>query len=192
MGALRGWTDTPAHELASAEEFSRNFNLPFVKPDLGLIYCQNYPDKECFQPLSHPMSRPQPTATPPSNRPACKTIEHQHFHKYVSYKVIPATFIWFCSTYFSLDSVKCISGVAFSVSSVCLWMWRLWLLLLLILVEITTTTQLSSVQKQQRGEVKIKPLHKRLIMGWKIIAHNGIVKFMQFPETKEARKGGGG
>ena len=153
MGALRGWTDTPAHELASAEEFSRNFNLPFVKPDLGLIYCQNYPDKECFQPLSHPMSRPQPTATPPSNRPACKTIEHQHFHKYVSYIVIPATFIWFCSTYFSLDFVKCIYGVAFSVwvSSVCLWMWRLWLLLLLILVEITTTTQLSSVQKQQQG-----------------------------------------
>ena len=70
-------------------------------------------------------------------------------------------------------------------------MWRLWLLFLLILVEITTT-QLGSVQKQQRGEVKIKPLHKRLIMGWKIIAHNGIVKFMQFPETKEARKGGGG
>ena len=34
--------------------------------------------------------------------------------------------------------------------------------------------------------MKIKPLHKRLIMGWKIIAHNGIVKFMQFPETKEA------
>ena len=28
-------------------------------------------------------------------------------------------------------------------------------------------------------------------MGWKIIAHNGIVKFMQFPETKEAGKGGG-
>ena len=34
--------------------------------------------------------------------------------------------------------------------------------------------------------MKIKPLHKRLIMRWKIIAHNGIVKFMQFPETKEA------
>ena len=66
MGALR----TPGHdELPLAEEFSWNFNLPFVKPDLGLIYCQNYPDKECFQPLSHPMSRPQPTATPPSNPP---------------------------------------------------------------------------------------------------------------------------
>ena len=41
MGALR----TPGHdELPLAEEFSWNFNLPFVKPDLGLIYCQNYPE----------------------------------------------------------------------------------------------------------------------------------------------------
>ena len=57
MGALQASADTVAHELALAEEFSRNFNLPFVKPDLGLIYSsQNYPDKECFQPLSHPMS----------------------------------------------------------------------------------------------------------------------------------------
>ena len=39
--------------------------------------------------------------------------------------------------------------------------------------------------------MKIKPPHKRLIMGWKIIAHNGIVKFMQFPETKEATTGEG-
>ena len=67
MGALRGSPDTPARELALAEEFSRNFNLPFVKPDLGLIYCQNYPDKECFQPLSHPMSPPPAHRNPPSN-----------------------------------------------------------------------------------------------------------------------------
>ena len=40
-------------------------------------------------------------------------------------------------------------------------------------------------------EAKIKPRHKRLIMRWKIIADNGIVKFMQFPETKEATTGEG-
>ena len=41
------------------------------------------------------------------------------------------------------------------------------------------------------SEAKIKPRHKRLIMRWKIIADNGIVKFMQFPETKEATTGEG-
>ena len=60
-GSPNGGFRTPGHdELPLAEEFSWNFNLPFVKPDLGLIYCQNYPDKECFQPLSHPMSPPSP------------------------------------------------------------------------------------------------------------------------------------
>ena len=70
-------------------------------------------------------------------------------------------------------------------------MWRLWLLPLLIVVEITKPPNSWVLLKSSSGEVKIKPLHKRLIMGWKIIAHNGIVKFMQFPETKEGLREGG-
>ena len=90
MGALR----TPGHdELPLAEEFSWNFNLPFVKPDLGLIYCQNYPDKECFQPLSHPMSPPSPPQPLPQILRAklntfpqiCKNFS-QYMHLYQDHK----------------------------------------------------------------------------------------------------------
>ena len=56
----------------------------------------------------------------------------------------------------------------------------------------TTIEPPNTVGSEKKArEAKIKPRHKRLIMRWKIIADNGIVKFMQFPETKEATTGEG-
>ena len=57
--------------------------------------------------------------------------------------------------------------------------------------KITTKRPNTVGSEKPAQEAKIKLEHKRLIMRWKIIADNGIVKFMQFPETKEATTGEG-